>query len=149
MGIRLSGRHDQQVLLRNDPEQLIDFANASDADRAALFPGKLVDVFDKSGKKTGERIPYPFLKGHDGYAWTAPVGSFRPNRFGLHDMHGNSWEWCSDWFGEDYYRESPLEDPQAADGRLPRLSRRRVRQHSLLAAVRAPRRRHAGVARLP
>ena len=96
----------------NDPEQLIDFANASDADRAALFPGKLADVFDKSGQKTGERIPYPFLAGHDGYAWTAPVGSFRPNAFGVHDLHGNSWEWCSDWFDENYYRKSPLDDPQ-------------------------------------
>jgi Uncharacterized conserved protein len=32
--------------------------------------------------------------------------------FGLYDMHGNSWEWCSDWFGEDYYSKSPVEDPQ-------------------------------------
>jgi formylglycine-generating enzyme required for sulfatase activity len=95
----------------NDPEQLIGFANVTDADRAALFPGKTVDIYDKSGKKTGQKMLYPALKGHDGYAWTSPVGSFRPNNFGVYDMHGNSWEWCSDWFSEDYYRESPVDDP--------------------------------------
>ena len=34
----------------------------------------------------------------DGYEWTAPVGSFPPNGYGLHEMAGNVWEWTTDWF---------------------------------------------------
>jgi len=76
----------------DDPAQLCRFVNGA----------------DQSAKAAGLPDDADYMECTDGFPYTAPVGSFAQNAFGLNDLIGNVWEWTADCFADDY-RAAPAD----------------------------------------
>ncbi|MBL7132721.1 MAG: formylglycine-generating enzyme family protein [Phycisphaerae bacterium] len=73
---------------------------------------KTAFCFGDDQKQLGD---YAWYDGNSG-SKTHPVGQKKPNAWGLHDMHGNVYEWCSDWYGDSYANAKAVDPQGAASG---------------------------------
>jgi len=105
----------------NDPEALVNFENGPDRQFKDRCPDIMVRQVTEG--KNVSRVPFPYLAGNDGFGLTAPVGSFKPNAFGLFDMHGNVSEWCRDWHDSNSYARTTPDNPQGLATGLERVTR--------------------------
>ena len=99
-GKRLPSEAEWEMAVRGTESRIFPWGNAFEGAR-----------LNWRGHADYARDPDPST---DGYSFTSPVGSYAEgvSVYGIHDMLGNVWEWCADWYGEDAYRKHEARNPK-------------------------------------
>lgn len=103
----LSGRTGQNYRLPTEAEW--EYACRAGSTTAYYWGDSMNDSYCWYGSNSSNHVQSP--------------GKKLPNMFGLFDMSGNVWEWCNDWYDENYYSQSPSNNPAGPDSGTRRVSR--------------------------
>ena len=106
----------------------VDHVSHEKASEFCSFQGKRLptEAEWEYAARAGSKTEYPWGKTlNRDYLWYSdnslrtqhPVGSKKPNAWGVHDMLGSVWEWVSDWYSENYYQTGPVKNPQGPKAR--------------------------------
>ena len=99
----LSGKTGRIVRLPTEAEW--EYACRAGSQSRFCFGDKEEDLHKYANygdQPTTNEVSWQDKEHRDGFGNTAPAGSLKPNAWGLYDMHGNVWEWCSDWYATAY-----------------------------------------------
>ncbi|MGO9415195.1 MAG: SUMF1/EgtB/PvdO family nonheme iron enzyme [Syntrophobacteraceae bacterium] len=115
----LAGQNGGQYKFRMPTESEYEYACRAGTDTSRYWgdDASRACIYENVADYTAQRQLgiKPVHECDDGYATTAPVGSFRPNALGLYDMLGNVQQWCADVYGVDSYVRHDRNNPQNTD----------------------------------
>ncbi|WP_258367505.1 formylglycine-generating enzyme family protein, partial [Mesotoga sp. TolDC] len=112
---------DKDGRITTDPLKVVGYRLPTEAEwEFAAKGGHSENVYKYSGSDDINEVAWYYS---NSFGMTHEVGRKDPNDLGLYDMSGNVWEWCSDWYHDDYYSRSPKENPYDNEASFSRVVR--------------------------